>query len=312
MDAVRLSNVEWRERLNACGQDFVLAAAAGDFSNYLYRPGADDMQGAHSRAEVYFVISGEGTFESGLLKTGFRFGDALFVPAGEAHSFTGKHDVLVWAAFFGAPIDGVWTETQGGDDAATLEVTLAKTTPAARVWSVRWNDSAGPVYGLGLVVGAHMTCARLPAGVDGGVVAYSRGKDGSLQATWAHNKAESIRPGSGTAQPGDDVTDGFEGSYNIQYIGSEGEESGPLWQLDIAQNGERFDLTWLAGEAHLVGTGTMRGDRLCAVWGSVANAENLRLSVLDLPVAGAEGNIHEHALDPLNPDTVVRTWSRDT
>jgi mannose-6-phosphate isomerase-like protein (cupin superfamily) len=50
-------------------------------------PGGKDYQTAHEQDELYIVVKGSGT----LIREGSRYpfhdGDALFVAAGEAHSF---------------------------------------------------------------------------------------------------------------------------------------------------------------------------------------------------------------------------------
>jgi hypothetical protein len=311
MDSTHFEDTYWLGRLKDSGQKFVLAGAAGDFSMFLYRPGSEDAQGAHARAEVYFVVAGCGAFESGLTEATFAPGDALFVPAGEAHRFLGGDDVMVWASFFGAPIDGVWNSNPIDDGSTTLALALASQPAPAGVWSVRWSGGAGEASGLGLVIGQHMVCARLPAAVAGGVVAYRKGNDGSLRAIWAHTNVAQARPGGGHAESVESPSERFEGRYRIQYTNSDGSSFGPLWELEIDARQDIHELSWQAGETYLRGIGMVRDGRLYAVWGQAADREILGMSLLELPVAGQAAQILELLPDWSTGDATSRTWMRN-
>lgn len=307
MDSVHLDDARWLTQLNDTGATFVRAVGNGNFAVYLYRPGADDAQAAHEQAEIYFVVSGSGEFESGFSRGVFTIGDALFVPAGEAHRFIGAKDALVWAAFFGAPIGGAWQIDSG---ASTLELTLTSRSASPRIWSARWTGVADTAAGPGLVIGRHMVCARLQDGVAGGIVIYDRTDDGNLSARWAHSEMERNHPGGGHARVLASGGEGFEGRFEIQYSTSDGTPIEPIWQLEIAKDAGRYDLEWRANNSRLRGTGVMRDNRLYAVWGQAVDYEALRLSVLNLPVAGEAGPIEELALDLSIAEPILRTWMR--
>ena len=311
MDTVHLDDEHWLRRLEESNASFAFAVGDGDFSVFLYRPGQDDVQGAHGRAEIYFVVAGSGVFQSGLEEASFSPGDAIFVPAGEAHSFFGGDDVVVWAAFFGAPIDGTWSSASGGDGNPSLALALAGQPTPARIWSARWCGQGENASGPGLAVGRHMVCARLSEGMAGGVVVYRKGQDGSLRATWAHNVAEPVRPGGGDAQPVGPAGDGFDGRYAIQYTASDGAPFGPPWELEISETDGRYELSWHADDTDLRGIGVVRSGRLYAVWGDASEAGMRELSVLDLPVAGRSGAINETIISTLAAETVSRTWMRE-
>lgn len=64
-----------------------------------------DPQTPHDRDELYFVISGSGTFERQGKRVAFKAGDALFAAAHEQHrfvDFTG--DFRTWVVFYGPQV----------------------------------------------------------------------------------------------------------------------------------------------------------------------------------------------------------------
>lgn len=67
-----------------------------------YAPRDVDSQQPHDRDELYFVISGRGTFVRDGERVPFAPGDALFAAAGEAHRFEEfSADFAVWVVFYG-------------------------------------------------------------------------------------------------------------------------------------------------------------------------------------------------------------------
>ena len=67
-----------------------------------YRPQAVDEQQPHDRDEVYIVASGHGEFQCGDARREFEAGEALFVPAGVEHRFSGfSEDFAAWVIFYG-------------------------------------------------------------------------------------------------------------------------------------------------------------------------------------------------------------------
>lgn len=70
----------------------------------LYAPVGTDPQKPHEQDELYFILSGSGTFVHGDDTSTFEAGDALFVAAGVTHrfeDFTG--DFSAWVVFWGPP-----------------------------------------------------------------------------------------------------------------------------------------------------------------------------------------------------------------
>ena len=309
MDSTHFDVAAWRAKLDTAGAPFV-SAAAGEFSLYLYRPGPEDRQGAHTQAEVYFIVSGEGTFESGLTKGTFRPGDALFVPAGEAHRFLDADDALIWAAFFGARIDGTWVR----DGGRALTISLGNKPYPHRVWTIEWTGGAASEGGLGLVVGRHMISDRRkdPGNDHAGVVVYVLDEAGGLAATWVHSALAPTRPGGGSAVRLAGDPDSFEGLFEIRYTGSDGAEISPAFRLDVqAEASDAMRLTWEAEGRTLSGVGLIRNERLYATWGKATDAEKIGFSLLDLPAAVVDGLIHETLMEPGSSEVSARVWRRD-
>jgi mannose-6-phosphate isomerase-like protein (cupin superfamily) len=74
----------------------------------LYAPGDIDKQGPHGRDELYFVVSGNGTFRRDDQHRRFGPGDMLYVPAGMRHAFEDySDDLMLWVVFCdgGEPLD---------------------------------------------------------------------------------------------------------------------------------------------------------------------------------------------------------------
>ena len=75
----------------------------------LYAPRGHDPQQPHEQDELYFVLSGTGTFVHGDARSAFGPGDALFVAAGVEHRFAEfSNDFEAWVVFWGPA---------GGEDA---------------------------------------------------------------------------------------------------------------------------------------------------------------------------------------------------
>jgi len=91
------------------GERFVEAFTHGSLVVELYAPVGTDPQSPHDRDEVYFVISGSGTFAAAGERSAFVPGDALFVAAGVEHRFEAfSADFAAWVVFYG-PVGGVAT-----------------------------------------------------------------------------------------------------------------------------------------------------------------------------------------------------------
>ena len=84
------------------GRISALITARGTMQLRWYAPRGTDPQGPHSQDELYVVVTGSGWFRRGDTRTQFGPGDAIFVPAGEAHRFEDFTDDLgVWVIFYG-------------------------------------------------------------------------------------------------------------------------------------------------------------------------------------------------------------------
>jgi mannose-6-phosphate isomerase-like protein (cupin superfamily) len=91
----------------AGGQRFVTAFRLGHLEIEYYKPLHTDPQQPHTRDEIYFVISGTGTFVQGRQRRRFGPGEVLFVPAGQVHRFEDfSADFATWAVFTDIPVGG--------------------------------------------------------------------------------------------------------------------------------------------------------------------------------------------------------------
>jgi uncharacterized cupin superfamily protein len=80
-----------------------LAFETADIELRHYAPRGEDKQVPHDRDELYFVISGRGTFVRGAERVPFVAGDVLYAAAGEVHRFEGfSEDFATWVLFYGA------------------------------------------------------------------------------------------------------------------------------------------------------------------------------------------------------------------
>jgi mannose-6-phosphate isomerase-like protein (cupin superfamily) len=87
----------------ARGQErYVTIFKHGPIELEFYKPLKTDPQKPHTRDEVYFVISGKGTFVHKDSRQPFGPGEVLYVPAGEPHRFEDfTDDFATWAIFAG-------------------------------------------------------------------------------------------------------------------------------------------------------------------------------------------------------------------
>lgn len=77
----------------------------GALSISLFAPQGTDHQTPHAQDEVYVFVSGSGILASGTTELEFETGDAIYVPAGEAHAFKPPLDFTAWVVFV-APVNG--------------------------------------------------------------------------------------------------------------------------------------------------------------------------------------------------------------
>ncbi|MGD9603825.1 MAG: cupin domain-containing protein [Gammaproteobacteria bacterium] len=84
------------------GRLSVQAFDTGEIELRHYAPRDADPQTPHTRDELYFVISGRGTFVRGDESVAFGPGDVLFAAAGEVHRFEDfTPDFATWVLFYG-------------------------------------------------------------------------------------------------------------------------------------------------------------------------------------------------------------------
>ena len=83
------------------------ACATDDIELRYYAPRVSDAQVPHARDELYFVVSGHGSFVRGAERVAFEPGDVLFAAAGEVHRFVDfTPDFATWVLFYGPPRPG--------------------------------------------------------------------------------------------------------------------------------------------------------------------------------------------------------------
>ncbi len=84
------------------GRISALITARGRMQLRWYAPRGTDAQTPHTQDEIYVVVTGSGWFRRDDTRTPFGPGDAIFVPAGEAHRFEDfTEDLGVWVIFYG-------------------------------------------------------------------------------------------------------------------------------------------------------------------------------------------------------------------
>ena len=82
------------------GKRFATVLERGDFLVEIYAPRGTDPQQPHTRDEIYFVISGSGTFVRDGKRQRFGPGEVLHLPAGVPHHFEDfSDDFATWAIF---------------------------------------------------------------------------------------------------------------------------------------------------------------------------------------------------------------------
>ncbi len=94
------------DKLTQSNKEFLPLFNHGSLTIEIYKPKGEDLQEPHEKDEVYIIISGEGEFVNGAVKTNFKPGDFLFVPAGINHKFVNfTKDFATWVIFYG-PLGG--------------------------------------------------------------------------------------------------------------------------------------------------------------------------------------------------------------
>lgn len=99
---MKIGTKEALEKLKKESSPFLTLFEHGTLSVEIYKPEKVDLQQPHPRDEVYVIVSGSGEFLNDGVRTNFRPGDFLFVPAGNAHRFENfSDDFSTWVLFYG-------------------------------------------------------------------------------------------------------------------------------------------------------------------------------------------------------------------
>jgi mannose-6-phosphate isomerase-like protein (cupin superfamily) len=84
------------------GRRYAEPWSRGTMRTGFYAPRGHDPQKPHDQDELYFVVSGSGTFFHDGTRSPFKPGDALFVAAGVQHRFEDfSDDFGAWVVFWG-------------------------------------------------------------------------------------------------------------------------------------------------------------------------------------------------------------------
>ena len=99
---MKIGTKEALEKLKKESSPFLTLFKHGTLSLEIYQPESVDLQQPHSRDEVYIIVSGTGEFLNDGVRTNFKPGDFLFVPAGIIHRFENfTDDFSTWVMFYG-------------------------------------------------------------------------------------------------------------------------------------------------------------------------------------------------------------------
>jgi mannose-6-phosphate isomerase-like protein (cupin superfamily) len=92
----------FRSHLGEDGKRFFVGMAHGSMKVELYKPIGRDPQQPHEQDELYFIVSGRGTFFRDGDRRPFAPGDVIFVEAGVLHRFEDfSEDFETWVVFWG-------------------------------------------------------------------------------------------------------------------------------------------------------------------------------------------------------------------
>lgn len=99
---MKLDKTEALAKLTKIESPFLSLFEHGTLTVEIYKPENIDLQHPHTRDEVYIIISGSGEFLNDGIRTTFKQGDFLFVPAGIIHRFENfTEDFSTWVLFYG-------------------------------------------------------------------------------------------------------------------------------------------------------------------------------------------------------------------
>ncbi|WP_284944347.1 cupin domain-containing protein [Acidisoma cladoniae] len=96
-DLPQPASAHWPE-----GVPFVEVMRHGTMSLEIFAPSGADHQTPHEQDELYVVVGGSAQFDHEGAVTPVVSGDAIFVPAGDAHHFRDmSEDFVTWVIFWG-------------------------------------------------------------------------------------------------------------------------------------------------------------------------------------------------------------------
>lgn len=92
----------FKDNLGKDGKRFWTGLRHGSMTVELFMPEGRDTQTPHEQDELYFVITGTGTFSREGEMRPVREGDVIFVEAGVEHRFESfSEDFATWVVFWG-------------------------------------------------------------------------------------------------------------------------------------------------------------------------------------------------------------------
>jgi mannose-6-phosphate isomerase-like protein (cupin superfamily) len=103
VDPIHVQEIERRLEAGNGGYEIVHTSPGMEIGVYVLVAPEPDRQQPHDRDEVYVVLDGRGTLQIEADKVNMKQGDAVFVPAGADHRFTGYEGLSVLVIFAGEP-----------------------------------------------------------------------------------------------------------------------------------------------------------------------------------------------------------------
>jgi mannose-6-phosphate isomerase-like protein (cupin superfamily) len=99
VSAFEIRSVQERLRAGTGGYEIVHQSPGLEIGVYVLVAPEPDRQQPHEDDEVYLVLEGSGQLEVEGERTALEEGDAVFVPAGADHRFTGYENLSVLVVF---------------------------------------------------------------------------------------------------------------------------------------------------------------------------------------------------------------------
>ena len=109
VDLLTADTASWPRLGDRCKGAFVHLKGRGDWMTVFLLelpPGGQSAPQQHLFDELFYVVSGSGSFRCGEEAVPFVAGDVLFAPAGAVHHFENfSDDFQTWVIFFGPKIE---------------------------------------------------------------------------------------------------------------------------------------------------------------------------------------------------------------